>query len=64
MKGENAETAFAMIICPSYTKDDALQIYVEDPAPPSTVFKAVGYNNLEIVKKMMEGTDSEKRSGY
>jgi len=52
-----------MVICPQYTLNDELKIYTEDSRPPETVFKAVGYNNLEIVKKMMQGDDAEKRSG-
>jgi BMFP domain-containing protein YqiC len=60
---EHCKNAFAMVICPQYTLNDELKIYTEDSRPPETVFKAVGYNNLEIVKKMMQGDDAEKRSG-
>ena len=57
------DNAFAIVICPQYVLNEELKIYVEENRPPETVFKAVGFNNLEVVKKMMDGNDLDKRSG-
>lgn len=49
---------------PKYTYNEELKVYTEDTPPPASVFKPVGYNNLEVVKQMMEGDDTEKRAGF
>lgn len=58
------DMAHQMVLCPTYKYNEELKIYTEHCEPPETVFKAVGFNNLEVVKKMMDGDDSEKRSGF
>jgi len=30
--------------------------------PPETIYKAIGYNDLQTVQVMMDGDDAEKRS--
>ena len=39
-----------------------LKVYEEIDAPPSSMYKAVGYNDMIRVKEMMEGDDADKRS--
>ena len=53
---------FSNVLCPKYSFNDNLKIYIEEDAPPETLYKAVGFNNLETVKTLMEGSEKEKRS--
>ena len=53
---------FSNVLCPKYSFNENLKIYIEEDAPPDTLYKSVGYNNLETVKTLMEGNDKEKRS--
>jgi hypothetical protein len=61
---EIGDVAHQMVICPQYEYNEELKIYTECSVPPETVYKAVGFNNLEVVRKMMDGDDADKRSGY
>ena len=38
-------------------------MYEEIDIPPKSLYKPVGYNDMERVKIMMEGNDAEKRDG-
>ena len=53
---------FSNVLCPKYDFNENLKIYVEHSAPPDTLYKAVGYNNLEVVKTLMKGSEKERRS--
>ena len=37
-------------------------MYEEVDPPPKSLYKPVGYNDMERVKIMMEGNDAEKRA--
>ena len=50
------------VICPKYIFKKRLNTYVEVDKPPNSMYKAVGYNNLERVNQMLHGTDEEKRN--
>ena len=39
-----------------------LKVYEEVEIPPPSLYKAVGYNDMTVVKTIMEGDDSDKRS--
>ena len=51
----------ATILLPSYKASEFLNLYEEVDIPPETLYMAVGYNDLVNVRKIMEGTDVEKR---
>lgn len=61
---EMGEQAHNIVICPQYTYNEELKVYIECDVPPETVYKAVGFNNLEVVRNMMDGNDADKRSGF
>lgn len=61
---ENGMSAFSMIICPRYHYNEKLKVYQEVKAPPASLYKTVGFNNLEVVKRMMDGDDAERRQGF
>lgn len=50
------------IILPQYVKNEELQVYEEVNMPPKSMYKAIGYNDMQRVKVVMEGDDAEKRS--
>ena len=50
------------IIMPKYEMNEDLKIYLEVNVPPKSIYKPIGYNDLNKVKEIMEGDDSEKRS--
>jgi len=50
------------IILPVYEFNSDLQVYMEVNPPCSSMYKAVGFNDLNKVKVMMEGDDQEKRT--
>ena len=50
------------VLCPQYAFNKELQVWIPQEAPPSTMYKAVGYNDLKRVTIMMEGDDEEKRA--
>ena len=54
--------ASSNIIMPKYVMNDDLKIYIECDAPPKSIYKPIGFNDLNKVKEIMEGDDSEKRS--
>ncbi len=51
----------ATILLPSYKASEFLNLYEEVDIPPETLYMPVGYNDLVNVRKIMEGTDVEKR---
>ena len=59
---ESGQEVHKNIILPKYVLNEALQIYVEAEKPPKSLYKAVGYNDMNRVKEIMEGNDAEKRS--
>ena len=59
---EKGEGAHQNIILPKYMMNQDLKVYEEIDAPPSSMYKAVGYNDMLRVKEMMEGDDADKRS--
>lgn len=50
------------ILIPHYEYDEELKYYTEVNIPPETMYKSIGYNDLQTVHVMMEGDDAEKRS--
>ena len=50
------------IILPKYLLNKDLNVYEEIDPPPKSLYIAVGYNDMERVKVIMEGDDAEKRS--
>ena len=61
MKQQGGDSA-ANIILPKYEKNEDLNVYMEIDQPPKSLYKAIGYNDLQRVQLIMEGNDSEKRS--
>ena len=59
---ESAQDAFSNIIMPHYEFNDELKVYMESEVPSKALYKTVGYNDLNRIKLIMEGDDSEKRS--
>ena len=59
---ESGQEAHKNIILPKYELNKSLNVYEEIDIPPSSLYKAVGYNDLEKVKVYMQGDDAEKRS--
>lgn len=53
------------VLAPNYVWDENINVYkeLESDRPPSSIYKAVGYNDLARVKLIMDGDDAEKRSG-
>lgn len=49
---------------PKYVLNADLNVYEELEAPPKSLYKSVGYNDMQRVKTIMEGDDTEKRSAY
>ena len=39
-----------------------LKVYEEVEIPPTSLYMAVGYNDMQRVKVIMEGNDEDKRS--
>ena len=52
------------ILLPKYVLNADLQVYEELEGPPKSLYKAVGYNDMQRVKELMEGDDEQKRSAY
>jgi len=63
MKESGAES-HKNIIIPKYVLNPDLKIYEEIDIPPTSLYKAVGYNDMARVKIIMEGDESDKRSEY
>lgn len=61
MKESGAES-HKNIIIPKYVLNPDLKIYEEIEIPPTSLYKAVGYNDMARVKILMEGDESDKRS--
>ena len=62
LKEELGDGACDNIRCPMYEYDADLKVYTEKDIPPTSIYKAVGYNDLKRIKNMMEGNDEEKRA--
>jgi len=60
MKDEGQEL-HKNIILPKYTMNQDLKVYEEVDAPPKSLYKAIGFNDMNRVKLMMEGNDEDKR---
>jgi len=52
------------IILPKYVMNQDLKVYQEVDRPPKSLYLAVGYNDMNRVKILMEGDDADKRSDY
>ena len=59
---ESGGDAHKNIILPKYILNKDLNVYEEVDPPPKSLYIAVGYNDMERVKIIMEGDDAEKRS--
>lgn len=59
---EQGGEAHRNIILPKYQLNQDLKVYEEVDVPPKSLYKAVGYNDMQRVKIIMEGNDSDKRS--
>ena len=59
---EAGGSAFSNILLPQYEYNESLKVYVEIDPPKSSLYKSVGYNDLNTIKEIMDGDDSEKRS--
>ena len=62
MKQEGGES-HQNIILPKYVMNKELKVYEEIDVPPKSLYKVVGYNDMERVKIIMEGDDKDKRDG-
>jgi len=58
---ESGQEASANVILPKYVMNDALKVYEEVEMPPKSIYKAVGYNDMQRVKIFIEGDEAEKR---
>ena len=47
---------------PKYVLNKDLNVYEEVDIPPHSLYKAVGFNDMQRVKILMEGDDADKRS--
>lgn len=61
---ETGQESHKNILLPKYVLNADLKVYEEVDCPPKSLYKAVGYNNMEKVKVIMEGNDEEKRSAF
>ena len=59
---ESGQASHKNIILPKYVMNQDLKVYEEIEAPPKSIYKAVGYNDMQRVKAMMEGDEKEKRN--
>ena len=51
------------VLIPNYRFDKGLNFYVEREAPPESLFKPVGFNNLQKVRDLMEGDEATRKEG-
>lgn len=63
LKEDLGDLAANNILCPKYKFNEDLKTYMEIDPPPDSMYKAVGFNDLNRVKTMMEGDDAEIRAG-
>ena len=42
--------------------NEELKVWEEVDVPPKSLYKAIGYNDMNRVKIMMEGNDDDKRA--
>ena len=61
---ESGQESHKNILLPKYVLNDDLKVYEEIDPPPKSLYKAVGYNDMQRVKIIMEGDDEQKRSAY
>ena len=49
------------VLIPNYRFDKGLNFYVEREAPPESLYKEIGFNNLQKVRDLMEGDEKERK---
>jgi len=59
---EAGQESHQNIILPRYVMNQDLKVYEEGEIPPTSIYMAVGYNDMTRVKHIMEGNDEDKRS--
>lgn len=59
---ENGMPIHQNIILPKYQLNQDLKVYEEIDIPQKSIYKAVGYNDMQRVKVIMQGDDADKRS--
>ena len=59
---QSGQAAHKNILLPQYVMNQDLKVYEEVEIPPASIYKPVGYNDMTVVKTIMEGDDSDKRS--
>jgi len=59
---ENGMPVHQNIILPKYQLNQDLKVYEEIDMPSKSIYKAVGYNDMQRVKVIMQGDDADKRS--
>lgn len=57
----SGQEAHKTIILPKYNLNEQLNVYEEINPPPNSMYRAVGFNDMERVKIIMQGDDSMKR---
>lgn len=62
MKNSDNNQSHQNIILPSYVLNKDLNVYEEVDVPPTSLYKPVGFNDMQRVKTFMEGDDADKRS--
>lgn len=62
MMKESGQEVHQNIKMPEYVINQELNVYEEVNVPPKALYKSVGYNDMQRVKIIMEGDDSDKRS--
>ena len=61
MLGKWTGSACMNVLIPNYRFDKTLNFYVEEDVPPETLYKSVGYNNLQTVRDLMEGDEHTRK---
>lgn len=51
----------SIIVLPQYKFNENLNLHEEISIPPRSLFIEVGYNNLQTIRKIMNGCDDERR---
>ena len=62
MKNSDNNKSHQNIILPQYVLNKDLNVYEEVDIPPHSLYMAVGFNDMQRVKILMEGDDADKRS--
>ena len=61
---ESGNDASKNIILPKYVLNKDLKVYEEVDVPPKSLYKPIGFNDLNRVKIFMEGDDNDKRTEF